>query len=106
MTPAELQHFRDTASPGQVAVYFRGHYAINGGFVLREIVAAPYLSGWFDLVQRRHGRDDYSYLIIRRRTRDPEFRFWTRSKEQQGDHRFTPERSGYGCSAGYAAYGV
>jgi len=76
MTPAALQSWRDTASAGDRQIYYTGFLGRDGEYVLKEIAGAAYVSGWFDLSQRRIGVDRYEYIIRRRQYRDPVPRFW------------------------------
>ena len=84
MTGADILSWRGNAKPGDKITYYRGFLAMTGEYLLKEAVAAAYLSGWFDLTQRRHGPRDYEYIITRRAQRDPRFRTWTLEAEKGG----------------------
>lgn len=73
------------AKPGQRFEYHRGYIArqVTAGnpyarpiVIMCRAVIAAYLTGNFELVQQRHGTDDYSYFIVRRGKRDENLRLW------------------------------
>lgn len=89
-----LSLFTQQSTPGQRYVYYRGKLdearrTVNGALskthyhdlakTARKAASAAYMTGWFDLVQVRHGYCDYSYIIVRRKVRDKQVRYWTRA---------------------------
>ena len=61
----EWKKWLAAAKPGECVVYTRGRTSINPNDIKRTAYDA-YRSGLVELVQRRHGDDDYSYIAIRR----------------------------------------
>jgi len=71
---ADFLGWLGVAQPGDAVVYHRGCLAIDRGRVsnrglnrLADRIADAAASGLVDLLQRRHGPDDTSYLAIARR---------------------------------------
>ena len=78
----ELCRWLGQATPGEVLEYHRGHLALDimayrrpagdcGHPTLSEVAHRAWWAaeqGLAHLVQRRHGGDDYSYLIVARAT--------------------------------------
>jgi hypothetical protein len=77
----QLSGWLMTADRGEVAVYWRGHlsrdrygppYSLIPGFMRRVLnrlavaAMAAHMAGHARLYQRRHGPDDYSYIIVRK----------------------------------------
>lgn len=94
MTIATLESFlawKHAARPGQRFEYHRGFFPrdLNPDnheareiFVTRRAVIDAYLTGNFELVQRRHGPGDFAYFIVRRAVRDTAPRIWIRQEHQ------------------------
>ena len=99
LTESALCSWLGDALPGDVKVYHRGHLAFDcspatSRFARREQTELIRVarrarfaqdSGLAFLIQRRHGPDDYSYLIVARTRRHPD-RLTNRVADQaQGD---------------------
>lgn len=76
-SPQDLAKWLRIAVRGETCVYYRGHLQVarsTRNVKRRERQRAAELGstacdaerrGWVNLVQRRHGPDDYSYIMIR-----------------------------------------
>jgi len=72
---SRLSAFLLSSQPGESFEYFRGRLDVELAGLdadaearrIRKLVYAAAQDGKFELAQQRHGFDDYSYLIRRRR---------------------------------------
>ncbi len=75
MGEAEFVGWLGRAKPGDTLIYYRGFLAVDrkslpdGGALnrLADRAAWAFTQGLADLLQRRHGPDDSSYLAVARR---------------------------------------
>lgn len=75
-TPETLRAWSKRAKPGARATYHRGHLLREVGCsekamrdTVEDAARAFYDAGVVDLVQQRHGPNDYQYIAIKRRLR-------------------------------------
>lgn len=61
-----------------------GYAAFNDATSVCRAVVDAYLSGEFDLAQSRVGDCEFSYFIIKRKSRDTTSRVWIRNEAKPG----------------------